>query len=95
MFLFLSGRAELLIWGYLVGPMRRRFVSVCRSETLGSPGKADRYTRTEITGWPGSRFEDGFLELGGCLAGVTIWFTRGLLSSLDFARRGLGEQYQV
>ena len=51
---------------------------------------ADRYTRVEITSWPGSRFEDGFLELGGCLAGVTIWYTRGLRRSLDFARHYLG-----
>ena len=28
-FLFLIGGGELLGWEYLVGPMRRRFVSVC------------------------------------------------------------------
>ena len=33
-FLFLIGGGELLGWEYLVGPMRRRFVSACGSGTL-------------------------------------------------------------
>ena len=45
-------------------------------------------TRARMTG---EHFWYGFLELGGCLTGVTICYTKGLQRSLDFACDYFGE----